>query len=296
LLACEIKRTEMTIATLAPQTDEFQRNGWLFQSTHGPISSSRELDIIQRELGAPQLPTMVFGGNAVRLQHVSTGWSLEFNCRDALNAVDFTAAATAATGTNSLQVAMAQHWQQSRPPLQLTSNYRPFDWTFTPRGYAGSTFNGGNCEHSKASSSPSSSSIAKASHQIDYERLRDRTKPILWFAENILYEDELADNGLAQLCVRVRVMPDCWLVLMRFYLRVEGVLCRSLETRVYHTFGADWVAVESSHRECADWQQLITSTIGQDIQQFPVSEPSAIQRISSSLPLVTTPQCSVIQL
>ncbi|CAD6342630.1 unnamed protein product [Miscanthus lutarioriparius] len=41
-------------------------------------------------------------------------------------------------------------------------------------------------------------------------------EPILFYDEVILYEDELADNGISFLTVRVRVMPTGWFLLFAF--------------------------------------------------------------------------------
>lgn len=274
---------EMTVG----ENDSFELNGWRFHSHRDSISSAKELDEIQAELNAPQLPTMVFGRNKVRLEHVESGWFMEFGCVDALRHVDFTgehstgklplndaSSAQLPRQSSLLQVASAKEWQSSR---SLPPCYRPFDWTFTPRGYDGKM----QCDRME---------LQVDNPGIDYDRLRDRSKPIKWFAENILFEDELADNGLAQLNVRVRVMPDCWLVLMRFYLRVEGVLCRALETRVYHEFSpvnnsdVIKVLVESTHRETLDWKQFV-SMANNNLMQLPVSDPTSIQQIAASLPL-----------
>lgn len=61
-------------------------------------------------------------------------------------------------------------------------------------------------------------------------------EPILLWDEVALYESELEDNGASQLMVKVRVMPRCWLVLMRYYLRVDGVIVRMRETRYFTTW------------------------------------------------------------
>ncbi|XP_048635181.1 TIP41-like protein isoform X3 [Brassica napus] len=53
----------------------------------------------------------------------------------------------------------------------------------------------------------------------------------------VLYEDELADNGVSLLTVKVRVMPSSWFLLLRFWLRVDGVLMRLRETRMHYVFG-----------------------------------------------------------
>ena len=67
---------------------------------------------------------------------------------------------------------------------------------------------------------------------IDWELLR-RRDPILFTDEVLLYEDELADSGIAMLSARVRVMPACWFVLLRFWMRVDGALLRLRDTRVF---------------------------------------------------------------
>ncbi len=35
---------------------------------------------------------------------------------------------------------------------------------------------------------------------------------------------------------KLRVMPACWFLLSKFYLRVDGVLTRCRETRLFHKF------------------------------------------------------------
>ena len=52
----------------------------------------------------------------------------------------------------------------------------------------------------------------------------------------MLYEDELADNGIAMLSIKIRVMPSCLLLLQRFFMRFDNVLVRIRDTRVYVDF------------------------------------------------------------
>ncbi|KAJ3343237.1 hypothetical protein HDU93_009221 [Gonapodya sp. JEL0774] len=70
---------------------------------------------------------------------------------------------------------------------------------------------------------------------IDYALLR-RRDPILFFDEVPLYEDELADNGSTALLVKVRVMPHSFLLLLRHVLRIDHVLVRISDTRIFTTF------------------------------------------------------------
>ena len=110
---------------------------------------------------------------------------------------------------------------------------------------------------------------------IDYERLK-RPDPILYFAEVVLFEDELADNGISSLSVKLvrprpssrwllllasqlthavrahvsqRVMPTCFFILQRQWIRVDDVMFRVVDTRFYHQFGTQHVLREYQMRE-----------------------------------------------
>jgi len=62
--------------------------------------------------------------------------------------------------------------------------------------------------------------------------------PILLFDNLVLYEDELADNGISLYSIKIRVMPHRLLLLARFFLRLDNVLFRIRDTRVYIDFAA----------------------------------------------------------
>lgn len=44
-------------------------------------------------------------------------------------------------------------------------------------------------------------------------------------------------------------MPSCFLVLQRLFLRVDDVLFRINDTRIYHTFGTPYVIREYTSKE-----------------------------------------------
>lgn len=60
--------------------------------------------------------------------------------------------------------------------------------------------------------------------------------PILFFDECILYQDDLEDCGETIFEVKLRVMPTCWFILSKLYVRVDGTLVSSKETRLFHQF------------------------------------------------------------
>jgi type 2A phosphatase activator TIP41 len=110
---------------------------------------------------------------------------------------------------------------------------KPFDWSYST-DYAGSTSPEPTFKHSEKP-------IPIA--------LLTRPDPILFFDEVMLYEDELADNGIAMLSGKIRVMPERLLLLLRFFLRLDGVVCRIRDTRVFVEFKTGEVIREYTARE-----------------------------------------------
>ena len=98
---------------------------------------------------------------------------------------------------------------------------KPFDWSFTT-DYSGTV-------------SPGPKQFEPSSAPVPFELLK-RPDPILFFDEVMLYEDELADNGIAMLSCKIRVMPSRLLLLSRFFMRLDNVLLRLRDTRVYVDF------------------------------------------------------------
>jgi type 2A phosphatase activator TIP41 len=81
------------------------------------------------------------------------------------------------------------------------------------------------------------------------DALLKRPDPIQFFDDVILYEDELADNGIAMLSVKVRVMPARLLLLARFFMRLDDVMLRIRDTRVFVEFATGEVIREYTARE-----------------------------------------------
>lgn len=84
---------------------------------------------------------------------------------------------------------------------------------------------------------------------IDYNLLRMQNIPILLFDEILLYQDDLEDCGDVIFDAKLRVMPICWFILSRFFLRVDGVIVRIRDTRIFHRFGENKVHMEITWRE-----------------------------------------------
>ncbi|KAL6056807.1 Tap42 interacting protein [Balamuthia mandrillaris] len=205
--------------------------GWKITSTNKRILNSVEKEQLQEELEAPELPEMVFGHSKFELLHTSSGVMLRFDALGALKGWDKNAP--------SLKVAYSSEWARTRD-TSAKSIAKEFDWTFTTH-YKGDIV-------PQPSEGSRLARLEPTEEKIDLEKLK-KPDPILWFDEVVLFEDELADNGTAFLTVKVRVMPRSFYCLMRFWMRLDDVLFRVHDTRLYHEFGWKYVLREYQTRE-----------------------------------------------
>ncbi|KAI7221275.1 TIP41-domain-containing protein [Hortaea werneckii] len=190
---------------------------WHVTTRKLPILKSEPIDKLSDEIGIP-IPEMIFGDNFVSITHLPTGWAIHFNARDGLDRVS-------KTEEGMLQVAVADVWKKTREGQQeeVKQVVKPFDWSYST-DYKGTT------EKGKSGNEWVESSQEKDPIRTD---LLSKPDPILFFDAVDLYEDELGDNGIGLLSVKVRVMPERLLLLSRFFLRLDGVVLRMRDTRVY---------------------------------------------------------------
>ena len=223
--------------------------GWRVEAVHGAIANAAEREALEKDLGTAHLPEMLFV-NSLTVTHERSGEALHFDARGAL-------AAGLAAPAAPVRVAAAATWSAGHSqrfpdgmvrarPARLAggapSRAQPgrrratraqggaapaasaatdHDWTFT-------TPYGGDVRCAPGAARP----WAPTEARVDRQTLM-RRDPILFYDDVTLYESELDDNGVLHLGAKVRVMPTCWYVLLRFWLRVDGVLIRLRETRFY---------------------------------------------------------------
>ncbi|CAF4955623.1 unnamed protein product [Rotaria sp. Silwood1] len=104
------------------------------------------------------------------------------------------------------------------------------------------------CLGTLRSSGNSTWRVESTDQQLDLEKLK-RQEPILFYDELTLYEDELADNGISNLILKIRCMPSGFFVLLRFYMRVDGVIIRCFDTRYHYEVGNTYILREYIERE-----------------------------------------------
>ncbi|KFY11422.1 hypothetical protein V492_04471 [Pseudogymnoascus sp. VKM F-4246] len=210
-------------------TVSFSQHGWTISTRKLPISKSDAIDDMSDKLGIP-VPEMIFGDNMVSVENAGKGWCLEFNSFDALDRVD-------KTDKTMLKVAYSREWSESREKTHETIKevVKPFDWSYST-DYKGTI--GG------ASPIP----FTPDTEPIPIELLK-RPDPILHFEEVVLYESELDDNGISLYSIKLRVMPERMLILARNFMRLDNVLIRIRDTRVYIDFKSNKVTREYTATE-----------------------------------------------
>ncbi|KAI1762503.1 TIP41-domain-containing protein [Hypoxylon sp. FL1150] len=249
----------------AQATTSHRQGSFVVTSRKLPISKAGPIDAMERSLGIP-VPEMIFGDNLVGVRHVPSGWAIEFNAYDALDAVD-------KTDRNMLQVAYARSWSASREQTSagIKDVVKPYDWSYSTT-YRGTVVSAPSLPPppppppSDSNSVPTTSSTntpTEADGKVEGKKLPEfrptdkpipiellkRRDPILFFDDVMLYESELDDNGISVLSVKVRVHERRMLLLARLFMRLDNVVVRVRDTRVYVDFATDEVTREYTARE-----------------------------------------------
>ncbi|KAI3337265.1 type 2A phosphatase activator TIP41 [Xylariaceae sp. AK1471] len=254
--------------SLAAATRTHRQGAFVIASRKMAILKADPIKALETDVQIP-VPEMIFGHNLASITHVPTGWHIEFNARDALDAVD-------KTGNNMLQVAYAREWSASREQTSagIREVVRPFDWSYSTT-YKGTVVSPGRTSSSRnghatagtrtdgattrdqdetttaAVADESSSRILgfnPTNEPIPF-KLLERHDPILFSDNVMLYESELDDNGISVLSVKFRVHEQRMLLLCRLYMRLDNVVCRIRDTRVYVDFASEVVTRQYTAKE-----------------------------------------------
>ncbi|KAF3769598.1 TIP41-domain-containing protein [Cryphonectria parasitica EP155] len=219
---------------LSQATTTHTQGPFAISSRKLPISKSGPIDEMSHRLGIP-IPEMIFGDNLVAVRHKPSGWAVEFTAEAALDSVD-------KTGANMLQVAYAGEWSSSRERStahDIREVVKPYDWSYST-AYTGTETPAGASSGGRLAPAPDKS--------IPLELLK-RRDPILFFDEVVLFESELDDNGISVYSVKVRVMAQRMLLLARLYMRLDNVVVRVRDTRLYVDFAQEEVIREYTAKE-----------------------------------------------
>ena len=212
-----------------PESDDGQERGirikgWEIRSRHSSIASAQTIIQYEDKLQCRHLPEFLFSDAGIDMRHVASNVHVCFTAFEALR--EWTL-----NPLPPIQVNVARDWQKSRQQdiSDLGVKAMDYDWTFTTP-YAGHVYREG--------SDVNENDSVWRDTQVGIDReLLMRRDPILFYDEFDLYESELDDHGMCKLTMKLRVMPTSFYVLMRYWLRVDDVLIRCNDTRVFCAFG-----------------------------------------------------------
>ena len=68
-----------------------------------------------------------------------------------------------------------------------------------------------------------------------------KVENVLNYNQIHFFEDELGDIGFSEGKIGFGVMNECFLGLMRCYLRVDNMVVRNIDTKIYHKFGDNYI-------------------------------------------------------
>ena len=210
-------------------------HGWRIETAEGPIASAAELKVLKQRLvdctstdaPLPKLPEAIFAANKLSMTHEASGAQISFDAEGALTQWLQNSLANGASGLTVPAAALGSWKEKVEKQTQKTGDVgrREWDWTYTSE-YAG--------KGTAADGAP----LGWAAHAgagIDMALLRKR-EPILFYAELPLYESDLCDSGASESRVRIRVMPSCLFILLRHWLRIDGVLIKQYDARFFVRF------------------------------------------------------------
>ena len=263
-----------------PMADE----SWYKEVGDG-LESISQCKAVPRPRRQISLPEMVFPTAHVALEGHGVWMSW-----DALDAMEEWARAHQQIPVNSgsenrgvsvLKAKDAKLWESKRQHMTSVNSNVPsvfhYDWTFSSP-FCGKIEGGSWVELDESG--------------MRTQLLTDKTSPILFFDEIILFEDDLHDNGQVEFSVKLRVMPSCAYVLARLFVRVDNVVVRVRETRLLIDFFGIKPKIfrDVTWRECS-WDDLAANGLPTDVRSwtFNADNMAAMHTNIQQLPEIKLP-------
>lgn len=269
-------------------------NDWSVFVFKKPILNAQELDNLAETKFTFPLPEMIFGNNSIQIMNQRLGLAIEFNTIDALEGLEETChfkvsyheewlksrrsdpeLATQPSKTSSSSPTAAPSASSGKDLTHLTGleSLKPYDWTYSTN-YRGTVRH---LDPEYFQPSPDA--------KIPIERLM-KPDPILFFDEMVLFEDELGDNGISMLTVKIRVMPTCLLLLSRFFMRIDNVAFRVRDTRIFIDLETSDIIREYKEQEC-QYDEVLKKVTGGSSH---TSDPKGLLRdtnwVSQNIPIL----------
>jgi type 2A phosphatase activator TIP41 len=210
--------------------------GWTIEAvSDASIGGASDYAAAEQRLHCALLPEMMYPHAHVHVTHEASGHGIRFCALDAL---------ASCAKESTVQVHVAREWKRGKV-ADVAAVDLNMDWTFTPIRYTGVSLNNDSTQEEKQKEMKVTEAPVEA---LDLTLLT-RPDPILFYAEVDMYASDLDDHGACWLKTRVRVMPSCWLILCRYFLRVDSVCMRVCDVRLFGRHGESRIYRDYQIRE-----------------------------------------------
>ena len=230
------------------ELSKFSHKGWDFYSHTENMLNSKDLDILiknkeENGLYISHLPEIFYGFNRLFLLNESQNFCYEFNPLQMLSLTN-----------NNVRQKLLKEKEIYYIPIQAKSKYsktddtkNEMDWSFSSP-YMGHITSINNCIMNKYY--PKINETKKFRTEKSNMTFPEiKVENVLNYNQVQFFEDELGDIGLSEGKIGFGVMDQCFLGLMRCYLRVDNMLVRNIDTKIYHKFGEKYIIRNFSLKE-----------------------------------------------
>ena len=219
---------------------KFSYKGWDFYSHTENMMNSKDLDILIKDKGenglfVSHLPEIFYGYNRLFLINESANFCYEFNPLQMLSLT-----------SNTIRQKLLKEKEIYYIPSQAKSQYSKTDdnkaeedWSFSSP-YIGHITSINNCCMSKYYNKIKKTKKFQI-EKSDIKFPETKVENVLNYNQVHFFEDELGDIGFSEGKIGFGVMNECFLGLMRCYLRVDNMLVRNIDTKIYHKFGDKYI-------------------------------------------------------
>ena len=219
---------------------KFSHKGWDFYSHTENMMNSKDLDILIKDkeengLFVSHLPEIFYGYNRLFLINESANFCYEFNPLQMLSLT-----------SNTIRQKLLKEKEIYYIPSQAKSQYSKSDdnaadedWSFSSP-YIGHIASINNCCMSKYYNKINETKKFQI-EKSDIKFPETKVENVLNYNQVHFFEDELGDIGFSEGKIGFGVMNECFLGLMRCYLRVDNMLVRNIDAKIYHKFGDKYI-------------------------------------------------------
>ena len=236
--------------------NKFSHKGWEFYTHTENMMNSSDLDLlcrnnVEHKLYISHLPEIFYGFNRLFLVNKSKNFSYEFNPLQMLSLINYT-----------VRKKLLKEKEIYYIPIQAKSQYSKIkdnideDWSYSSP-YMGHITSIPNSDINKFYSDIKENKKFKIKEsKIVFPETK--VNNMLNYNQVHFFEDELGDIGFSEGKIGFGVMEDCFLGLMRCYLRVDNMIVRNIDTKIYHKFGDDYIIRNFNVKE-KSYDELIES-------------------------------------